>query len=190
MKRMISSFGWRIAVMMGVMYLIVKGLMLSVMGLIRLSYCKKTLGINGTQCQTMQAISSTPWAVKGALGVISDAYPLFGYHKASYIIVTASFGTMAFFILASTPTLSVTFAAILFFFANFQIAVSDLLCEGRYAALMQAKPETGSTMVSYVWGCFQIGSLIAAMFVGPVADHYNPQVSPRPQVSHILARTG
>ena len=31
-------------------------------------------------------------------------------------------------------------------------------------------------MVSYVWGCFQFGSLIAACFVGPVADHFNPQV--------------
>jgi hypothetical protein len=31
-------------------------------------------------------------------------------------------------------------------------------------------------MVSYVWGCFQFGSLVAACFVGPVADHFNPQV--------------
>ena len=38
---------------------------------------------------------------------------------------------------------------------------------------MQAKPKTGSTMVSYVWGCYQLGSLIASLFVGPVADNYN-----------------
>jgi hypothetical protein len=44
-----------------------------------------------------------------------------------------------------------------------QIAVSDLLCEGKYAELMQAKPKTGSTMVSYVWGCFQLGSLIGTV---------------------------
>jgi MFS family permease len=30
-------------------------------------------------------------------------------------------------------------------------------------------------MVSLVWGCFQMGSLIAACLVGPVADKYNPQ---------------
>lgn len=176
MKRLIGNFGWRIAVMMGVNYLLIKGLMMSVLGLIRLSYCKKTLGINGTQCQTMQAIAQTPWAIKGAFGVVSDAYPLFGYHKASYIIVSACMGTVAFFALATADNISVTVAATLLFAANFQIAVADLLCEGRYAALMQEKPHTGSTMVSYVWGCFQIGSLVAAMFVGPVADHYNPQV--------------
>lgn len=55
------------------------------------------------------------------------------------------------------------------FLTNFEIATADLLCEGKYAEMMQAKPKTGSTIVSYVWGCFQIGSLIAATFVGPVA---------------------
>jgi MFS family permease len=57
-----------------------------------------------------------------------------------------------------------------------QIATSDLLCEGKYAELMQTKPKTGSTMVSYVWGCYQLGSLIASLFVGPIADNYNPQI--------------
>ena len=42
------------------------------------------------------------------------------------------------------------------FLANMQIATCDLLCEGKYAELMQQKPHTGSTMVSYVWGCFQV----------------------------------
>jgi folate/biopterin transporter len=57
-----------------------------------------------------------------------------------------------------------------------QIATCDLLCEGKYAELMQQKPHTGSTMVSYVWGCFQVGALIASIFVGPVADAYDPQI--------------
>ncbi|KAJ1483458.1 folate-biopterin transporter [Baffinella frigidus] len=41
---------------------------------------------------------------------------------------------------------------------------------------MQTKPHTGSAMVSYVWGCFQIGALIASIFVGPIADAYDPQI--------------
>ena len=64
------------------MYYGVKGLLLSIAGLGRLAYCKKSLKIDGGACQTMGAIASTPWAIKGAIGVLSDAYPLFGYHKA------------------------------------------------------------------------------------------------------------
>jgi hypothetical protein len=181
-KSYISNFGWRFAVMMGVNYLLIKGLIQGVLNLIRLSYCKKTLGIDGAQCQTMQAIAHTPWSMKGFFGVISDAYPLFGYHKASYILGSSTLGVIALVVLASTPQISVTLAALLLFLTNFQISIADLLCEGRYAAVMQEKPHTGSSMVSYVWGCFQIGSLIAAMFVGPVADHFNPQV----KVAHRL----
>jgi len=175
-ERFNRNFGWRFAVQMATMYALVKGLMMSVLGLIKLSYCKKSLGIDGTACQTMGTIASTPWAIKGAIGVLSDAYPLLGYHKASYIIVVAVMGTMAFIGLATLPITSAAIAAMLMFAANLEIATADLLCEGKYAELMQTKPKTGSTMVSSVWGCFQLGSLVAACFVGPVADHYDPKV--------------
>jgi len=175
-ERFNRNFGWKFGVQLTVMYLLVKGLMMSVLGLIKLSYCKKTLGIDGTACQTMGTIASTPWAIKGAIGVLSDAYPLFGYHKASYIICSAVLGTIAFLGLATLPITSAAIAAMLMFAANLEIATADLLCEGKYAELMQTKPKTGSTMVSYVWGSFQVGSLIAACFVGPVADHYDPKV--------------
>ncbi|KAJ1483457.1 folate-biopterin transporter, partial [Baffinella frigidus] len=93
-----------------------------------------------------------PWAIKGAIGVLSDAYPLFGWHKKSYILIVAVFGTGAFTALAQAlPIKSAAMAGCLMFLANMQIATCDLLCEGKYAELMQTKPHTGSAMVSYVW---------------------------------------
>ena len=145
---LISNFGGQFVGMIVCNYFGVKGLLLSIMGLVRLSYCKKSLGIDGSQCQTIGAIASTPWAIKGAIGVISDAYPLLGYHKRSYIICTAFMGSAAYFALAAFPVGSPMAAAMLLFCANLQIATADLLCEGKYASLMQAKPKTGSAMVS------------------------------------------
>ncbi|KAJ1469426.1 hypothetical protein T484DRAFT_1851813 [Baffinella frigidus] len=83
-------------------YVLVKGLLEAILGLMKLSYCKKTLNIDGNACQktlnidgiacqTMMAVAGTPWAIKGALGVLSDAYPLFGWHKNSYIMMVKSF---------------------------------------------------------------------------------------------------
>ena len=99
-----------------------------------------------------------------------------------------------------------------------QIAIADILCQAKYAELMQERPHTGSTMVrafhapflhewrlllwrtrhkplgltgqtctililicsllqvSYVWGLFQLGSLTASLFVGPIADAFDPQI--------------
>eukprot|EP00802_Teleaulax_amphioxeia_P003947 Tamp_03950.p2 GENE.Tamp_03950~~Tamp_03950.p2 ORF type:complete len:496 (-),score=123.98 Tamp_03950:2008-3375(-) len=114
--------------------------------------------------------------MKGAIGVLSDSYPLLGYHKASYIIIVAVLGSLAFIGLAALPIETAAIAGMFMFLANLEIATADLLCEGKYAELMQTKPKTGSTMVSFVWGSFQVGSLIAACFVGPVADHFDPKV--------------
>jgi hypothetical protein len=175
-ERFMRNFGWRFGVQMAVMYMLVKGLMMSVIGLIKLSFCKKSLGIDGTQCQLMGTIAATPWAMKGAIGVLSDSYPLLGYHKASYIIMVAVMGTVGVVALASLPLASATIAGMLFFVVNLEIGTADLLCEGKYAELMQTKPKTGSTMVSFVWGSFQFGGLIAACFVGPVADNYDPKI--------------
>eukprot|EP01063_Lacrimia_lanifica_P008469 TRINITY_DN1550_c0_g1_i1.p1 TRINITY_DN1550_c0_g1~~TRINITY_DN1550_c0_g1_i1.p1 ORF type:complete len:679 (+),score=277.85 TRINITY_DN1550_c0_g1_i1:93-2039(+) len=70
------------------------------------------------------------------------------------------------------PSGLVYLAPVLFCLCNLQIAVVDLLTEGRYAAMMVAKPETGSSLVTWVWACIFIGSLVASGFVGPVSDSY------------------
>ena len=172
---LVGNFGSDFACIIGVNYFCVKGMLLSIMGLVRLSYCKKSLGVDGTACQTMGAIASTPFAFKGAIGVLSDMYPLWGYHKASYIIASAVVGSLAFLGLASLPISTPTAAAALFFVANLEVATADLLCEGRYTTKMQEKPATGSMMVSYVWGLWCMGTLVAALLVGPLADSTNPK---------------
>jgi len=69
--------------------------------------------------------------------------------------------------------LSASVAVILFFLCNVELAVVDLLCEGKYAELMRGKPESGSTMVTWVWVTYHVGSLFAALVTGPVADSGN-----------------
>ena len=42
--------------------------------------------------------------------------------------------------------------------------------------------------VSYVWGLFQLGSLTAALFVGPLADAFDPQIIFWSHSLHLFAR--
>jgi hypothetical protein len=170
-SRLTRSFGWRFSVQLAVMYLLVKGVVNSGMALVMLPFCQKTLGVSGENCQTLGAIAATPWALKGAIGVLSDMWPLLGFHKLSYILITAAIGSIAILILAVAPIGSASLAAVLFAGANFQTATGDLLHEARYSELMQAKPKTGSAVVSYVWGLISVGGLVASCFVGPIADN-------------------
>lgn len=48
-------------------------------------------------------------------------YPLFGYHKKWYIIVTSFFGVAAFTGLAALPIDSANVAALFIFLANIQV---------------------------------------------------------------------
>ncbi len=77
--------------------------------------------------------------MKALIGAISDSVPLFGYHKASYIMASAVLGSASYIVLGSID-LSAKVVAFLFFLVNIELATSDLLCEGKYAELMRAKP--------------------------------------------------
>ncbi len=81
----------------------------------------------------------TPFSMKALIGAISDSVPLFGYHKASYIMASAVLGSVSYIVLGSVD-LSAKVVAFLFFMVNIELATSDLLCEGKYAELMRAKP--------------------------------------------------
>ena len=41
---------------------------------------------------------------------------------------------------------------------------------------MVAHPETSSALVSWVWGQYHVGALLASTLVGPLADALDPRV--------------
>ena len=55
--------------------------------------------------------------------MISDMYPLFGWHKASYINVVAVGGTIAFFFLAAVPITTADVAGFLLLLGNLQVKI-------------------------------------------------------------------
>lgn len=59
---------------------------------------------------------------------------------------------------------------------SLQLAVVDLLTEGTYAAMIAIMPETGSDLVSFVWGLYMIGSFVGSSVAGPLADYFNPRI--------------
>jgi hypothetical protein len=77
--------------------------------------------------------------MKALIGAVSDSVPFLGYHKASYIMASALLGSIAYIVLGSVD-LSAKVVAFLFFLVNIELATTDLLCEGKYAELMRAKP--------------------------------------------------
>ena len=46
----------------------------------------------------------------------------------------------------------------------------DLLCEGKYAELMVKVPHSSSDLVTWVWGCYHLGTLIGSSVTGTLAS--------------------
>ncbi len=140
----------------------------------QLPYFKDYLKVSGAAFQKYSLVATSPWSMKGAFGMVSDLVPLLGYHKRWYILFSAVCGSISLLLLSLLPpvhsfSLSAT-AAILFAFCHFEVAIADLLVEGKYAELMNLMPYTGSDIVTWVWIVYFSFSLIAAIFVGPLAD--------------------
>lgn len=137
----------------------------------------KSLGVTGDKYQSFGTVAQTPWALKAALGLLSDTIPLWGFHKRSYIVLVSIGGTIAFSILGFVQLNHVLapIAAFLLLLGNLQLAAVDLLCEGKYAEMMVSKPESGSDLVTYVWGLYMTGTFFGSLVAGPMADHFNPR---------------
>src|SRR5262247_1385470 len=62
----------------------------------------KDAGFTAGQIATFFAITTVPWLIKPAYGLLSDFVPLFGYHRKSYLLFTSGMSAMAGFLLALT----------------------------------------------------------------------------------------
>lgn len=158
-------------------YVGVKGFLNTVIGVGQVPLYKDFMGLPAERFQSLTTVASTPWATKALMGALSDALPLFGYHKRSYIFISAVLGVIGLLVLAViTKTTPPELAAFMFFLIMLFISVTDLLMEGKYAELMRQKPQTGSTLVTLVWGLIMFGSLLGSCVAGPVSDLGNPRI--------------
>lgn len=129
--------------------------------------------------------------MKAAIGLLSDAVPILGYHKRSYIVIVSVIGTIALAVLGflQLPARFASVAAFLLLVVNLQVATVDLLTEGKYAELMVKRPDTGSDLVSYAWGLASVGNLLGSTVSGIMADYVSARwifVVSLPIAAHVI----
>ena len=175
---LVTNFTLPFIVLLTSCYYGVKGTLYTFVMSGQLPYFQKYVGVSGLEYQKLKLISSLPWAMKAWIGMTSDTYPIWGYHKKYYLYIATIVGSVSFLLLGilDITTSSAMMAAGLFFFASLDMATADLLCEGKYAEKMMEKPETSSDLVSWVWGVYQLGALTASAFIGPISDSHSPKI--------------
>ncbi|ESL10735.1 folate/pteridine transporter [Trypanosoma rangeli SC58] len=129
-------------------------------------------GVDAMTYQRMQNLSMMGWSMKPLAAMFSDIFSFFGYTKRWYLAASCVAGAafaLAFGLLPATKS-SAAPAAVFVFLTCFTKAIVDNLTQGHYSRLMRRTPEAAPSLVSWVWWWVLLGSLVASVIVGPLAD--------------------
>ena len=130
--------------------------------------------LTGPQLQMYKAIIGLPWALKPLVGILSDAFPLFGYRKAPYILIATVLGIGGFAAVGWGYALSLPVVVGCLFCGNLHVSVSDLLTEAKYSEKLRQFSEHGPDLVTFVWGGVTFGSLVAVSISGYLIAEFGP----------------
>jgi len=170
------TFGSKLLILLCVSQHLMKGFANSLIGPAS-QYLFGSYKVVGPRMQIFGGVTSLPWAMKPVIGLMSDCFPIGGLNKGPYIVLSSVLGVAALAMLGAAPQglLSIERVVGCLFLVSLQFSTCDLLTEAKYAEKMQAKPEHGPDLMTFVWFGLQVGGLIATLLVGPAMAHWGPK---------------
>jgi len=133
--------------------------------------------VSGPRMQVYVSISNSAWALKPMIGVVSDLFPVLGYRKAPYVILTSFIGIICTTAIGLSSKASTSVGSIVLglFGMQLQASTNDLLTEATYSEHIQEKPAHGPDLISFVWGGITIGNMIAISIVSWLIAQFGPR---------------
>jgi MFS family permease len=168
-----DKFGYKLLIMLFASQHLMKGFASALMGPCS-SYLYKAYSVSGPQMQIYGGVTQLPWAMKPIIGLLSDALPIRGFHKAPYILISSGIGAACLALIGANVHLTVTMLVVCMFFVQLQFSTCDLLTEAKYAEKMQSNPEHGPKLMTFVWFGLQAGGFVATLMVGSMLTHFGP----------------
>lgn len=149
-----------------------------ILGLARLAvsfFLKDEIGINPAEVSALTGIAFLPWVVKPLYGFMSDGFPILGYRRRPYIILSGFMGSAAWVSLATvvqTPW-AATAAMLL---STLSVAISDVIVDSLVVErAREESPQDAGSLQSLCWGVSALGGLITAYFSGSLLQHFSTQ---------------
>ena len=156
-------------ILVGIVYFL-QGFSLS--GLAFSLFLKETLHWSMMQMSLLGVITSLPWFGKIVFGMVSDNFPLFGYRRKSYIVVSSIAISCAWIILSLFHSTWFWFYASIFFLMSFCSCFTDVLIDG--TIVEKSKTEKESKLYQNIcWGTRAFGGCISGFASGWLAQHVN-----------------
>ena len=145
-----------------------------ILGLSRLAkefFVKDELGLDPAQASLIFTVSSFPWLVKPLWGFVSDAVPLFGYRRKSYLALCGVIGTVGGVALATVVD-DVPSAAIAFTLGTLSTAFADVVIDGVVVSRARETESSSASgaLQSLCWGSVALGGILSAYYSGSLIE--------------------
>ncbi|KAH0457702.1 hypothetical protein IEQ34_013017 [Dendrobium chrysotoxum] len=146
-----------------------------VLGLARLAvsfYLKDDLHLDPAETAVISGFASLPWLVKPLYGFISDSFPLFGYRRRSYLILSGLLGAFSWSLMATFVD-SKYGAAACILLGSLSVAFSDVVVDSMVVERARGESQsTSGSLQSLCWGSSAFGGIVSSYFSGSLIDAY------------------
>lgn len=168
------EFGWQLLALLVCAQHVTKGFVNAFVNA-AWPYIMRQYAVPAPQMSVYQGVTRLPWALKPAIGVLSDAVPICGYSKIPYMAMTAFGGVTALLFLSMWQTdLSLSSYVMLIFGLALYVSTTDLLSEAVYARALRSKPAHGPCLLSFVWGGMIVAGMAATLASGSIISYMSP----------------
>lgn len=138
-------------------------------------YYKDTLHISPSELTFLSSITVIPWIIKPFYGYISDFYPLFGYKRKYYLILSGlissiSLGSMSLLVSNNDITNAKWIAVLLLTLTSLGTAFSDVLIDA--IVVSKSSNKLSGSLQSICWTASSIGGLLSSYSSGILLDKY------------------
>ena len=145
-----------------------------ILGLARLGvsfFLKDDIGLTPAEVGALTGIATLPWTVKPLFGFISDGFPILGYRRRPYLMLSGLLGAASWLALATV--VQSTWAAIAAItLSSLSVAIGDVIVDS--LVVERARKEslsTAGTLQSLAWGASAVGGVITAYLGGLLLEH-------------------
>lgn len=146
-----------------------------VLGLSRLAvsfYLKDDLHLDPAETAVISGVSALPWLIKPLYGFISDSFPLFGYRRRSYLVLSGLLGALSWTMMATLVD-SKYGAAFCILLGSLSVAFSDVVVDSMVVERARGESQsTSGSLQSLCWGSSAFGGIVSAYFSGSLVDTY------------------
>ncbi len=142
-------------------------------------YFKEALGLDPAQTTEYLAVLTIPWTIKPLYGLVSDFFPLLGFRRKTWLLLTNLIAASGFLWLTGVTAPTAVVSALML--TAFGTAASDVIIDALMVESGKRSGET-ATFQSVQWLWISLASIVSALVGGLLCTVFVPA-----QALHIAA---